>query len=99
MVRSEQPVNLVSAFEEPVPPSSGIAAESARRLAKEHSKALKQWGDPPDHTAVCHAFDESSDTGSAVREAFGDAVAFPRLLTGLGEHLSSLVAPSVPAAR
>nr|WP_232109872.1 type I-E CRISPR-associated protein Cas7/Cse4/CasC [Streptomyces buecherae] len=99
VVRSDQPVNLVSAFEEPIAPDAGIAAKSARRLAKEHTEAVNQWGDAPDHTAVCHAFDETSDTGSAIRKAFGDAVTFPRLLTGLGEHLTSLVAPSVPAAR
>ncbi|MFT2020184.1 type I-E CRISPR-associated protein Cas7/Cse4/CasC [Streptomyces sp. 796.1] len=99
-VRSDQPVNLVSAFEDPVAPSAGIAAESARRLAREHSTAVRLWGDAPDHAAVCHAFDDASPASGPLADAFGTPVAFPQLLTGLGDHLGAVIARSaVPAAR
>ncbi|MER0245089.1 type I-E CRISPR-associated protein Cas7/Cse4/CasC [Streptomyces sp. HSW2009] len=102
-VRSDQPVNLVSAFEDPVAPSAGIAAESARRLAREHSTAVRLWGDAPDHAAVCHAFDDDSPASGPLAGAFGAPVAFPQLLAGLGEHLGAVIArsaaPAAPDAR
>ncbi|MFE6775668.1 type I-E CRISPR-associated protein Cas7/Cse4/CasC [Streptomyces sp. NPDC057702] len=99
-VRTDQPVNLVSAFEEPVTPDVGIAAESARRLAREHTTALKLWGDAPEHQSVCHAFGDDSTAGTAITTAFGKGVTFPELLTGLGEHLTSLAgSAATPANR
>ncbi|EHY91197.1 type I-E CRISPR-associated protein Cas7/Cse4/CasC [Saccharomonospora azurea] len=51
VVRADQPVNLVSAFENPVSvredDRGGIAEKSARRLAEEHGRAVRQWGDEP----------------------------------------------------
>ncbi|MFI5755170.1 type I-E CRISPR-associated protein Cas7/Cse4/CasC [Streptomyces sp. NPDC051569] len=103
VVRSDQPVNLVSAFEEPVSASSatpaeghlsrrngpsGIAANSARRLAREHAEALRAWGDAPDFTGVCHTFTESAGTTELLEETFGEALAFPQLLNGLRAHLT-----------
>ncbi|KAA6212412.1 type I-E CRISPR-associated protein Cas7/Cse4/CasC [Streptomyces albofaciens JCM 4342] len=90
VVRPDQPVNLVTAYEDPVAPSAGIAAESARRLAAEHRTAVDGWGDSPAFTAVCHAFRD--ETAQALEEAFGPAGTFPELLNGLDEHLSSAIA-------
>ncbi|GHE78431.1 type I-E CRISPR-associated protein Cas7/Cse4/CasC [Streptomyces longispororuber] len=90
VVRSDQPVNLVTAYEEPVAPAAGIAAASARRLAAEHRTAVDGWGDPPAFTAVCHGFHDG--TAHRLEEAFGPAVTFPELLDGLDGHLSAAIA-------
>ncbi|MEV7682336.1 type I-E CRISPR-associated protein Cas7/Cse4/CasC [Streptomyces sp. NPDC088341] len=87
-VRSDQPVNLVSAFEEPVTGSTGIAAASASRLAHEHARAVSCWGDTPDFTAVCHTFDTTGDTAELLEHTFGEALSFPRLLGDLRAHLT-----------
>src|SRR5690606_12854315 len=61
VVRDDQPVNLVTAFEDPVRPDTrgrgsvarsdgtkpGIAAESARRLDAELDRASRAWGLTP----------------------------------------------------
>ncbi|MFE0422317.1 type I-E CRISPR-associated protein Cas7/Cse4/CasC [Streptomyces sp. NPDC058953] len=87
-VRSDQPVNLVSAFEEPVSVPSGIAEASARGLAHEHGRATRCWGDEPSFTGVCHTFAESGDTAELLTATFGAPVAFPQLLGGLRAHLT-----------
>ncbi|MFF8831493.1 type I-E CRISPR-associated protein Cas7/Cse4/CasC [Streptomyces sp. NPDC015131] len=93
VVRRDQPVNLVSAFERPVSAiaganSSGIAAESARRLAREHLQAIANWGDTPAFTAASHTYMDAPKTGEALQEAFGSPVPFPKLLSGLRAHLT-----------
>ncbi|MFE2045959.1 type I-E CRISPR-associated protein Cas7/Cse4/CasC [Streptomyces sp. NPDC059477] len=88
-VRSDQPVNLVSAFEEPVAAStSGIAAASAAQLAREHAKAVSTWGHTPAFTALCHTFPATGDTAELLEHTFGEALPFPRLLDGLRAHLT-----------
>ncbi|MFJ2649462.1 type I-E CRISPR-associated protein Cas7/Cse4/CasC [Streptomyces sp. NPDC087420] len=87
VVRTDQPVNLVSAFEEPVAASSGIAAASARNLAREHAKAVRAWGDTPEFTGLCHTFADSSDTAELLTSTFGETRAFPQLLSDLRVHL------------
>ncbi|MER5490670.1 type I-E CRISPR-associated protein Cas7/Cse4/CasC [Streptomyces sp. NPDC002490] len=87
-VRSDQPVNLVSAFEEPVNVPSGIAEESARGLAREHGRAARCWGDQPAFTGVCHTFAETGDTAGLLTATFGEPLAFPQLLEGLRAHLT-----------
>jgi CRISPR system Cascade subunit CasC len=93
VVRTDQPVNLVSAFEEPVTASAGIAAASARRLAAEHAAAVRAWGQAPSFTASCHTFadGESGKTTTALADAFGDVVPFPELLNGLRTHLAGAI--------
>ena len=92
VVRADQPVNLVSAFEEPVTAAAGIAAASARRLACEHATATRVWGDMPAFTAVCHTFaPEATDTAEALEHAFGKAVPFGQLLADLRVHLTDAV--------
>lgn len=92
VVRDDQPVNLVSAFERPVTTEpgtdEGIAANSASRLAREHLHALKQWGDQPVHAAVSHSLEPDSRAAAAVTEAFGPTVTFPTLLSRLRAHLT-----------
>lgn len=92
VVRTDQPVNLVTAYEEPVTPVSGatgIAAESARRLAEEHRTAVDRWGDTPAFSAVCHAF--RGETAQRLEDAFGPAMGFPALLDGLDAHMTTAI--------
>ncbi|WP_405643926.1 type I-E CRISPR-associated protein Cas7/Cse4/CasC [Streptomyces uncialis] len=92
VVREDQPVNLVSAFEEPVDSRSGIVAKSAERLAAEYLTSTRRWGDTPAFTAVCHSFDPTSRAAKQLTEAFGESRDFPDLLAGLGDHLTSAAA-------
>ncbi|MQY28893.1 type I-E CRISPR-associated protein Cas7/Cse4/CasC [Nocardia aurantia] len=87
-VREDQPVNLVSAFEKPIPPrQGGIAELSAQRLAEEQLSSVRLWGDAPAYTAHAHAF--APDTASdKLAEAFGAAVTFGELREGLREQLA-----------
>jgi CRISPR system Cascade subunit CasC len=90
VVRTDQPVNLVSAFEAPVRPEAtngGIAATSAGRLATEYSRATTQWGDTPAYVAACHTFDPDTPHGEQLHAAFGPIQTFPELLSGLRDHL------------
>lgn len=92
VVRDDQPVNLVSAFERPVPatdPSGaarGVAAESAGRLAREYLRSVRQWSDEPAYAAVSHAFDGDADDDIA--RAFGDNLSFDEMLQGLDQTLA-----------
>jgi len=82
VIRDDQPVNLVSAFERPVRTTEGIAAGSARKLAEEYTRSAQQWGDTPAYAAVSHAFDDST-----IAEAFGTNRAFGELLSELNGTL------------
>ncbi|MCC5033488.1 type I-E CRISPR-associated protein Cas7/Cse4/CasC [Streptomyces sp. WAC 00631] len=92
VARADQPVNLVSAFEEPVTASSGITTASAHRLAREHATATHAWGDTPAFSAVCHTLSpETGNTAGLLQEAFGQTVTFRELLTDLRAHLADAV--------
>lgn len=86
-VRDDQPVNLVSAFERPVPTNTdaGVAATSADRLADEYQRSVRQWGDEPVYTAISHAFD---DNKGALAAAFSANLPFQELLAGLDTVVS-----------
>ncbi|WP_258348972.1 type I-E CRISPR-associated protein Cas7/Cse4/CasC [Saccharopolyspora gregorii] len=90
VIRRDQPVNLVSAFESPVASTSGIAAASARRLAEEHSRSVAQWGDTPLFTGVCHTLDPDSPEAGVVGKAFGDNHTFAELLDAMHTHLPAV---------
>ncbi|MGW1994914.1 type I-E CRISPR-associated protein Cas7/Cse4/CasC [Embleya sp. NPDC001921] len=87
-IRGDQPVNLVSAFEEPVPGTDGIAAESALRLADEYTRISENW-QAADHVRVCHTFAPESTAGVRLAEVFGDGHAFPKLLAELTGRLEA----------
>ncbi|MER7363480.1 type I-E CRISPR-associated protein Cas7/Cse4/CasC [Nonomuraea wenchangensis] len=90
VVREDQPVNLVSAFEKPLLPEEdgeGLAADSAVRLAVEHDRAIRQWGDTPAHVAVCHTFDPDQHAGERLTTIFGANTSFPTLVADLRAKL------------
>lgn len=78
-VRSDQPINMVGAFESAVPEStSGYVAASCNRLAEHFGQVTSRWGTPADHTWVI-PFTSMAD----VLVSLGDQVT----LDGLGEAL------------
>ncbi|MGW4320691.1 type I-E CRISPR-associated protein Cas7/Cse4/CasC [Streptomyces sp. NPDC004684] len=93
VVRTDQPVNLVSAFEEPVAAEAGIQAASARRLAEEHITATQVWGDTPLYQAASHTFTtrepRTKDTVETLTQAFGEPVTFADLRTTLRTRISA----------
>ncbi|WP_406109893.1 type I-E CRISPR-associated protein Cas7/Cse4/CasC [Kitasatospora purpeofusca] len=92
VVRTDQPVNLVSAYENAVPASRGIVAESARRLATEFATATDQWGDEPLYVGICHTLGaETDETGQELAKAFGANRTFAALRDGLRASLTERV--------
>ncbi|MFB7675139.1 type I-E CRISPR-associated protein Cas7/Cse4/CasC [Kitasatospora purpeofusca] len=92
VVRTDQPVNLVSAYENAVPASRGIVAESARRLATEFATATDQWGDDPLYVGICHTLGaETDETGQELAKAFGANRTFAALREGLRASLAERV--------
>lgn len=78
VLRPDQPVNLVSAFEEPIEAEVGIAANSAERLADEMAAVRAVWGASEEF--VAGAYTHPADRADPLVEAFGAPVDFPSLL-------------------
>ncbi|MFF3501124.1 type I-E CRISPR-associated protein Cas7/Cse4/CasC [Streptomyces sp. NPDC003247] len=74
-VRTDQPVNLVSAYEEPVTGTTGLASESVVRLADELKAVAETWGDKPLRTLATYTAE-----GDKITEVFGSSLPFPALL-------------------
>ncbi|MEW2350872.1 type I-E CRISPR-associated protein Cas7/Cse4/CasC [Streptomyces sp. NPDC006684] len=95
VVREDQPVNLVTAFEEPVVSEAGIQAASVRSLAHEYAAARSAWGDVPVHAAATHTFASgkpgATETLEALTEAFGTSVPFDELRSGLRACVSAVL--------
>lgn len=93
VVRADQPVNLVSAFENPVglreDDTEGIAEKSACRLAREYGRAVRQWGDEPVFAAACHTFAPDSSAARSVEDVFGPNHTFADLLGQVHQTLRS----------
>ncbi len=86
-LRTDQPVNLVSAYEEPVTGVTGLATESALRLAGELKSVAATWAAEPVRTLAAYNVEVDKLT-----EVFGPAVAFPQLLESLGELVGKWLA-------
>ncbi|PLW66312.1 type I-E CRISPR-associated protein Cas7/Cse4/CasC [Streptomyces sp. SCUT-3] len=86
-LRTDQPVNLVSAYEEPVAGAAGLAAESAVRLADELRSVAETWGAEPARTLAAYSIEADK-----VTEVFGPSVTFPELLDSLGELVGKWLA-------
>lgn len=92
MIRADQPVNLVSAFEEPVRSQGGIAAKSAERLAEEHAQLVERWGGAPMMIAASYSPLATGNGGEAVAKTFGESIPFPDLLSKVRTTALSTVA-------
>jgi len=76
VLRGDQPVNLVTAFEEPVTSREGIVRLSMARLAAELDRAGRMWSDRPLLVVCSRPADGSPD----LEPAFGPPLAFDDLL-------------------
>lgn len=76
VARDDQPVNLVSAFEEPIRSRAGNVAPSVRALATELRSIEERWGGGG--TVVGAVYEPGN--GNEEVEAFGQALPFPAVL-------------------
>lgn len=91
VVREDQPVNLVSAFEAPVNSLGGITAQSAQYLAAEHDELLERWGSRPRLVAASYGKALNGDGSEVVASAFGPSLSFPDLLERLRSTAAELL--------
>lgn len=84
-LRSDQPVNLVSAFENPVTGSQGLLEVSARRLADEFLRVQEQWATDP----VAVLANYSSSLAPELEEPFGASEPFPSLVSHIVDAVRS----------
>ncbi len=88
VVRDDQPVNLVSAFEAPVRSRTGFLAESQRRLAEHYLAEVERWGDVPRLVTATYASGDPK-TGDALKKAFGPSTTFDDLVSSVKDVLAS----------
>jgi CRISPR system Cascade subunit CasC len=80
VVRDDQPVNLVSAFENPVRPlNDGVVSESIERLADELTAAAQNWGLRPALVASTYRAPEPGVQDKVV-EALGATAPFDQVV-------------------
>ena len=89
VVRTDQPVNLVSAFERPIRSSDGLGARSAQQLAEELRKVDERWASPAAHLVA--TYDDAIDDHSAVlHDVLGESVPFPSLTASVRSQVQAL---------
>ncbi|MEU5510756.1 type I-E CRISPR-associated protein Cas7/Cse4/CasC [Streptomyces fungicidicus] len=86
-VRADQPVNLVSAYEEPVTGVTGLASESVVRLADELKAVGETWGDKPLRILATYTAE-----GDKITEVFGSSLPFPALLDAVDDLVGKWLA-------
>ena len=95
VVRADQPVNLVSAFEAPVRANgAGIAALSAKRLVDELHRAAQLWGLAPLHVAAAY-----TPAGTARGERPAEDAEAARMPLGEPLPLAEVIAATVAIVR
>jgi CRISPR system Cascade subunit CasC len=92
VLRDDQPVNLVSAFEQPVPHKAGIVAESVKRLVVEMGRTSELWGPAP--VAVWSTYAPSPDGihEVAARDTLGAPLPFKDVISAATESVQSRLA-------
>lgn len=81
VVRGDQPVNLVSAFETPVWSTHGMLTQSADRLADELRRTTEMWNLEP--IAVASSFAVPDGDGDKLRSALGPSLPFDDLVASI----------------
>ncbi|WP_433393428.1 type I-E CRISPR-associated protein Cas7/Cse4/CasC [Micromonospora sp. KLBMP9576] len=92
MVRTDQPVNLVSAFESPVRSTHGIAARAALSLAREANRTSTSFGLTP--MAVSTVYDPASLAGMSShqdRDPAAEAAQAFGPVCGLDESIDAII--------
>lgn len=92
-VREDQPVNLVSAFEEPVRSRTGVAGDSAERLAAELLQANELWSRPPILTAATYGHANGA-SDNPLHDALGPPRSFPELREAVVQQVRGLLEAS-----
>jgi CRISPR system Cascade subunit CasC len=87
-LRTDQPVNLVSAFENPVVPGhSGMVEKSLVRLAEEFATVSRMWDTAPELAVATYV---PVETGAdKISEALGVSTTFPELNTRVREAVDT----------
>lgn len=85
VARTDQPVNLVSAFEKPVKQKGGYKTESILALAGEYQRINEQWGGNP--TLVASLYPQ--ETAKEVSACFGPPVSFGELIAATDTALTA----------
>jgi CRISPR system Cascade subunit CasC len=93
VVRQDQPVNLVSAFEKPVRSRDGLVTESIVRLASELTRASRRWGATP--ALVATAYD-NPDEAEPLREAFGPPLGIDELIQTVEADIRNRLPETTP---
>jgi len=88
VIREDQPVNLVSAFEKPVrgDAQEGVMAGSQTALADLYVAEMQRWGDTP--AAVLATYHAGPGVGERLAAAFGPSLAMADLLGRLTAALN-----------
>jgi CRISPR system Cascade subunit CasC len=94
VVREDQPVNLVSAFEKPVVGRDGLVDKSVEKLAAELTASNDGWGLTPALVASRYAADGDRET---LRRAFGEPQPFDQIVTSVREKVRELLAGTTSA--
>jgi CRISPR system Cascade subunit CasC len=89
-LRTDQPVNLVSAYERPVQSRAGIAEESIERLAEELTVTTETWGSAPALTLATYA--PAGAVQDKAEAAFGPSMPFPQLTARLHSAVATWLA-------
>lgn len=80
-IRRDQPVNLVTAFEEPVrADGSGVVRGSLQRLAAELLRVDRMWGCSPVQTLAVYPVPTDGDEAALLDEAFGEPRPFEEVV-------------------
>lgn len=94
-VRADQPINLVSAFEEPVRSNRGVLADSVVRLAEESKQTTGLWSQTP--SLVAATYRPTTGSGQAtVEDVFGPSIPFPDLRQRTLAHVRDTSRPRQP---
>lgn len=100
--RDDQPVNLVSAFEQPVRSTRGHLAKSIVRLADEQLALTARWGEPAGPTVASYDLRTSDDDTGAdadsvarVEAAFGPSRPHAEALDAVRSAVADRLAASV----
>lgn len=86
VIRQDQPVSLVSAFENPVRANgSGVMEQSQQRLATLFTTEMQRWGDEP--VLSLASYTASTAPAEALTAAFGPSANFATLVEQLTESV------------
>jgi len=85
VVREDQPVNMVSAFEKPINSDKGTFEKSVAALADLVNEETVRWGDTPLFSEASYRDIPDAGFAAIVSQAFGSSVVFDDLVTSVDQ--------------